>query len=46
MAIKLAYGGTVDAATLLAVAHGLSVPFYVAIGGSRAEMRRRGRPLP
>ncbi len=47
IAIKLAYGGTVDAATLLALRMALSVPFYVAIGAlAIRDLRRRGRPLP
>jgi drug/metabolite transporter (DMT)-like permease len=47
IAIKLAYGGTVDAATLLAWRMALSVPFYVAIGAlAIRDLRRRGRPLP
>ncbi len=47
IAIKLAYGEPVDAATLLALRMALSVPFYVAIGVLAViDMRRRGRPLP
>ena len=47
VAIKLAYGDPVDAATLLALRMALSVPVYVAIGGlALADLRRRGKPLP
>ncbi len=47
IAIKLAYGGTVDAATLLALRMALSVPVYLVIGVlAVAEMKRHGRPLP
>ncbi len=47
VAIKLAYGGTVDAATLLALRMALSVPIYVAIGVlAIVDLRRRGVALP
>ncbi len=47
IAIKLAYGGPVDAATLLALRMALAVPVYVAIGVLAViDMRRRGKPLP
>ena len=47
VAIKLAYGEPVDAATLLALRMALSVPIYVVIGGlAVADLRRRGKPLP
>ena len=47
VAIKLAYGDPVDAATLLALRMALSVPIYVAIGGlAVADLRRRSKPLP
>ena len=47
VAIKLAYGGTVDAATLLALRAVLSLPVYIAIGALVVmDLLRRGRPLP
>ena len=47
IAIKLAYGDPVDAATLLALRMALSVPIYVVIGAlAVADRRRRGEPLP
>ncbi len=47
VAIKLAYGEPVDAATLLALRMALSVPVYVAIGALAVrDLRKRGRPLP
>ena len=47
VAIKLAYGDPVDAATLLALRMALSVPIYVVIGGlAIGDLRRRGKPLP
>jgi drug/metabolite transporter (DMT)-like permease len=47
VAIKLAYGDPVDAATLLALRMALSVPIYVVIGGLAVrDLRRQGKPLP
>ena len=47
VAIKLAYGEPVDAATLLALRMALSVPIYVVIGAlAVVERRRSGKPLP
>ena len=47
IAIKLAYGDPVDAATLLALRMVLSVPIYVVIGAlAVADRRRQGQPLP
>lgn len=47
IAIKLAYGDPVDAATLLALRMALAAPIYVVIGGlAVADLRRRRRPLP
>jgi drug/metabolite transporter (DMT)-like permease len=45
--IKLAYGGGINAETLLALRMGLALPFYGIIGWTAlADRRRSGRPLP
>jgi drug/metabolite transporter (DMT)-like permease len=47
IAIKLVYGGTVDAVTLLALRMGLSVPIYLVIGALAVRDRKtRGAALP
>ncbi len=47
VAIKLAYGEPVDAATLLALRMALALPVYVVVAGlAVADDRHHGRPLP